>query len=50
MAARLGTVREVVARSLARFDERGLIHMSRGSIEIVDLEGLERVASQDEVM
>ncbi|MHB9031628.1 MAG: Crp/Fnr family transcriptional regulator [Anaerolineae bacterium] len=40
MASRLGTVREVVARELARFEERGWVKLGRGSIEITDLQAL----------
>jgi CRP-like cAMP-binding protein len=40
MAAQLGTVREVVARSLAQFEAQGLIRVRRGAIEILDLNAL----------
>jgi len=36
MAARLGTVREVVARSLRELERSGVIHTSRGKIEVLD--------------
>ncbi|MGQ9829646.1 MAG: Crp/Fnr family transcriptional regulator [Roseiflexus sp.] len=42
MAARLGTVREMVGRSLKTFEAMGLIRMERGIIVIVDRSGLER--------
>ncbi|MFH1085210.1 MAG: Crp/Fnr family transcriptional regulator, partial [Chloroflexota bacterium] len=44
MAARLGTVREVVARTLAQFERQGWIHVERGVIEILDLDALRRLA------
>jgi CRP/FNR family cyclic AMP-dependent transcriptional regulator len=40
MAAQLGTVREVVARSLSQFESQGWIRVRRGAIEIIDLEAL----------
>ena len=40
MAARLGTVREVVSRTLARFEQDGYIDVRRGVIEILDLDAL----------
>ncbi len=40
MAAHLGTVREVVARSLRQLERSGAIRVSRGQIEIVDEETL----------
>jgi CRP/FNR family transcriptional regulator, cyclic AMP receptor protein len=46
MAAQLGTVREVVARSLLQFEEQGLIHLHRGVIEIVNFEALQHIASR----
>jgi CRP-like cAMP-binding protein len=44
MAARLGTVREMVGRSLKVFEALGLIQINRGSIAVVDAEGLARQA------
>lgn len=41
MAARLGTVREMVARTLKGFETLGLISMERGMISILDRAGLE---------
>jgi CRP/FNR family transcriptional regulator len=46
MAARLGTVREVVARSLRELEESGAIHVRRGKIEIVDRPLLEEWAQE----
>lgn len=40
MAARLGTVREMVGRTLKTFDSLGLIALDRGTIIILDREGL----------
>ena len=42
MAARLGTVREMVGRALKTFEGLGLIRIDRGAITIVDRAGLER--------
>lgn len=44
MAIQLGTVREVVARSLAQFEAQGWIRVQRGAIEILDLDALREVA------
>lgn len=40
MAARLGTVREMIARTLKNFEGLGLISIERGAITILDREGL----------
>jgi CRP-like cAMP-binding protein len=40
MAARLGTVREMVGRTLKTFEALGLIRLERGQISILDREGL----------
>ncbi len=42
MAARLGTVREMIARTLKNFEGLGLITIERGAITIVDRQGLEQ--------
>lgn len=42
IASRLGTVREVVSRNLARFRAEGLIRMQGHRLSIVDRAGLER--------
>jgi CRP/FNR family transcriptional regulator len=44
LASRLGTVREVVSRNLARFRSEGLIRMEGHQLRIVDKAGLEREA------
>lgn len=46
MAARLGTVREMVARTLKGFETQGLISLERGMITLLDRAGLERQAEQ----
>jgi CRP/FNR family transcriptional regulator len=43
MAARLGTVREMIGRSLRQLESRGLVKTERGRIVILDREGLERL-------
>jgi len=43
MAARLGTVREMIGRSLKQMEARGLIRIERGKIVVVDRKGLERM-------
>jgi CRP/FNR family transcriptional regulator, cyclic AMP receptor protein len=45
MAAHLGTVREVVSRTLREFEDRGWIVVNRGRIEILDLDALQDEAS-----
>lgn len=42
IAARLGTVREMVGRTLKGFETLGLIRLDRGQITILDRAGLER--------
>ena len=44
MASRLGTVREVVSRNLARFRAEGLIKIEGHQVDILDRGGLEREA------
>jgi CRP-like cAMP-binding protein len=44
LASRLGTVREVVARNLARFRSGGLIRMQEHRVQIVNRAGLEQEA------
>ncbi|HWQ14530.1 MAG TPA: Crp/Fnr family transcriptional regulator [Roseiflexaceae bacterium] len=44
MAARLGTVREMIGRSLKTFESLGLVEINRGSIVVVDREGLAQQA------
>jgi CRP/FNR family cyclic AMP-dependent transcriptional regulator len=42
IASRLGTVREVVSRNLARFRAEGLLRFHEGRVSILDRPGLER--------
>jgi len=42
LASRLGTVREVISRNLARFRAEGLIQMLGRRVQILDRSGLER--------
>ncbi len=44
MAARLGTVREMIGRTLRSFVDAGLIKMDRHRIELLDRQGLEAEA------
>jgi len=44
LAAELGTAREVISRQLAEFQRRGWIAQSRGTIEILDCDGLRKLA------
>ncbi len=43
MAARLGTVREMIGRSLRTLESRGFIKIEHGRIVILDREGLEKM-------
>lgn len=40
MAARLGTVREMIGRTLKGFEAQGLIRLDRGAIVVLDWQGL----------
>ena len=42
LASRLGTVREVVSRNLARFRAEGLIQVQGHQVKLLDREGLQR--------
>jgi len=44
IAAHLGTAREVVTRMLKYFQTEGLVRLSRGTVEVVDPEGLRRIS------
>ena len=46
LASRLGTVREVVSRNLARFRAEGLIRLDGHKLSIIDRAGLQREAEQ----
>lgn len=43
MASRLGTVREMIGRSLKQMETRGLLKLERGKIVILDRKGLEKL-------
>lgn len=44
LAVELGTAREVVSRHLKAFERRGLVRLTRGTIEVVDRAGLADLA------
>jgi len=44
VAVELGSVREIVSRLLNDFEDRGLVSLGRGRIEVVDRAGLEAIA------
>ena len=46
IAAHMGSAREVVTRMLKYFQTEELVKLSRGTIEITDIEGLEELESQ----
>lgn len=48
IAAAIGTVREVVARTLAGLRDEGLIRRIEGGIALIDLDGLREAAQADE--
>lgn len=45
LAMRLGTAREVISRHLKKFESKGWISLSRGSIQVLDREALKRFSS-----
>ena len=45
LASELGTAREVVSRELKRFQTNGWVRLGRGSLEILDAEGLRQGTS-----
>ena len=45
MARQIGTVRDVVGRTLREFEEQGLVKRDRGNIQLLDREGLEKKAN-----
>jgi CRP/FNR family transcriptional regulator len=47
IAARLGTVREVISRNLMRFRAEGLVRIEGHQLSILDRAGLEREASAE---
>ncbi len=44
MARQIGTVRDVIGRTLRDFEENRLIQRDRGNLSLIDREGLERTA------
>jgi CRP-like cAMP-binding protein len=44
LAAQIGTVRDVVGRTLRSFTQQGLIRRERGRVVVTDLDGLQREA------
>lgn len=44
LAAELGTAREVISRQLAEFQRRGWVAQGRGTVEILDCDGLRKLA------
>jgi CRP/FNR family transcriptional regulator len=44
LADELGSVREVISRILKNFEERGMLHLERGQVHILDKEALEEIA------
>jgi CRP-like cAMP-binding protein len=47
LAARLGTVREVVSRNLMRFRAEGIVRLEEHQLAILDRTGLEREAAAE---
>lgn len=45
IASELGSVREIVSRLLNDFEDRGLVSLGRGRVEVVDRAGLEALAT-----
>jgi CRP/FNR family transcriptional regulator len=45
LAAELGTAREVISRQLNEFQRRGWISTTRGAIDVVNADGLKRLAA-----
>lgn len=46
LAARLGTVRQVLGRALADLREAGLVEVGRGTIRVLDADGIQRLVKQ----
>ncbi len=46
LALEMGSVREVVSRHLKRFESCGWLNLSRGCIEILDTDALQRIAME----
>ena len=48
MAKRLGTVRDVLGRTLRKFADEGLVRFEREKILLMDRQGLEKAAQGEE--
>ena len=48
MAKRLGTVRDVLGRTLRKFADEGLVRFERERIILLDRQGLEKAATGEE--
>jgi CRP-like cAMP-binding protein len=48
LAAQIGTVRDVVGRTLRSFSQQGLIRREQGRVVVTDLAGLQREALRDQ--
>ena len=48
IAGELGTAREVVSRHLKAFERRGLVRLGRGTVDVVDRPGLDRLAAVED--
>ncbi|MFO7634238.1 MAG: helix-turn-helix domain-containing protein, partial [Caldilinea sp.] len=44
IADELGTVREVVSRRLKQLEQRGLVHLERGQVQVRNVDRLRRIA------
>lgn len=44
IADELGTVREVVSRRLKQLEQRGLVHLERGQVQVLNVDRLRRIA------
>lgn len=45
IADELGTAREVVSRQLKRLEQKGVVSLGRGQVDVIDRSGLEKLAS-----
>jgi transcription initiation factor IIE alpha subunit len=46
MAARIGTSREIICRTLYRFADKGFIDVTRTEFQLTDRDGLSQVAEK----
>lgn len=47
LADELGTAREVISRQLKRFEQKGIVALGRGKVEVIDKDALESVFLTD---